>query len=49
MLLEFGQNRQENEHLIVRVKDDRLLGQMEGRGKANYGFKPDETRATSRN
>jgi len=42
MLLEFGQNRQENEHLIVRVQDDRLLGQMEGRRKAKYGFKPDE-------
>ena len=42
MLVEFGQNRQENEHLIIRVKEDRLLGHMEGRGKAKYGFKPDE-------
>ena len=42
MLLEFGQNRQENEHLLVRVSEDRLLGHMEGRGKAKYGFKPDE-------
>lgn len=42
MLLEFGLHQQENEHLIVRVHDDRLLGQMEGRGKAKYGFKPDE-------
>jgi hypothetical protein len=42
MLYEFGQNHQSNEHLIVRVKDDRLLGQMEGRGKAQHGCKPDE-------
>ena len=42
MLLEFGQSRQEHEHLIVRVSEDRLLGHMEGRGKAKYGFKPDE-------
>lgn len=46
MLLEFGQNRQENEHLIVRVNEDRLLGHMEGRGKAKYGPKPDETAQT---
>ena len=26
MLVEFGQNRQENEHLLVRVSDDRLCG-----------------------
>ena len=42
MLVEFGQSRQENEHLIVRVNEDRLLGHMEGRGKARYGPKPDE-------
>jgi hypothetical protein len=42
MLYEFGQHQQANEHLIVRVNDDRLLGQMEGRGKAQYGSKPDE-------
>lgn len=42
MLVEFGQNRQENEHLVVRVNEDRLLGHMEGRGKAKYGPKPDE-------
>ena len=29
MLYEFGQHQQTNEHLIVRVKDDRLLGHME--------------------
>lgn len=46
MLLEFGQNRQENEHLIVRVNEDRLLGHMEGRGKAKYGPKPDEKTQT---
>ena len=34
MLLEFGQKRRENEHLIVRVNDDRLLGHMEMRGKS---------------
>ena len=33
ILVEFGQNRQENEHLIVRVNEDRLLGHMEKRGK----------------
>lgn len=42
MLYEFGQHQQPNEHLIVRVNDDRLLGHMEGRGKAKYGSKPDE-------
>ena len=42
MLLEFGQNRHPNEHLIVRVNDDRLLGHMEGRGKAKYAGKADE-------
>lgn len=42
MLYEFGQNQQPNEHLIVRVNEDRLLGHMEGRGKAKYGSKPDE-------
>lgn len=42
MLYEFGQHQQANEYLIVRVNDDRLLGQMEGRGKAKYGSKPDE-------
>jgi hypothetical protein len=41
MLLEFGQTRQKNEHLVVRVNDDRLLGHMEGRGKAK-GKKGDE-------
>jgi Transposase DDE domain len=46
MLLEFGQNRQKNEHLIVRVSEDRLLGHMEGRGKAKYGPKPDEKAQT---
>jgi hypothetical protein len=42
MLYEFGQNQQPNEHLIVRVNEDRLLGHMEGRGKAKGGAKPDE-------
>ena len=42
MLLEFGQNRQAHEHLIVRVKDNRLLGHMEGRGKAKLAGKADE-------
>lgn len=46
MLLEFGQNRQSNEHLIVRVNDDRLLGHMEGRGKAK-GKKGDEKVTTT--
>jgi hypothetical protein len=42
MLYEFGQHQQANEHLIVRVKDERLLGHMEGRGKAKNGGKADE-------
>ena len=41
MLLEFSQNRQTNEHLIVRVNDDRLLGHMErGVVKLNMLVKP---------
>lgn len=42
MLYEFGQHQQANEHLIIRVKDERLLGHMEGRGKAKGGSKADE-------
>ena len=49
MLYEFGQNQQSNEHLIVRVNEDRLLGHMEGRGKAKYGSKPDEKVLTGNN
>jgi Transposase DDE domain len=48
MLLEFGQAKQANEHLIVRVNDDRLLGHMEGRGRAK-GKKGDEKVQTTQN
>ena len=49
MLLEFGQNHQANEHLIVRVNDDRLLGHMEARGKAKHGGKAHEQVQTLEN
>ncbi|MEZ4919813.1 MAG: IS4 family transposase [Saprospiraceae bacterium] len=42
MLLEFGQNRRKNEHLIVRVNQDRLLGQMQGRGRPRSNHEGDE-------
>ena len=49
MLIEFGQHKQAHEHLIVRAHDDRLLGRMEGRGKAKKGGKGDETVQTGEN
>lgn len=42
MLLEFGQNRQKNEHLIVRVNQDRSLGQMQGRGRPSLNYDGNE-------
>lgn len=41
MLLEFGANRAENEHLLIRVRENRWLGHMEPRGKGKN--KADET------
>lgn len=41
MMLEFGQNRRENEHFIVRSNADRHLGHLPGRGKTPYKGSPD--------
>lgn len=41
MMLEFGRNRQENEHFIIRSNHDRHLGHLPGRGKTPYKGSPD--------
>lgn len=40
MMLEFGQNRQKNEHFILRSNSDRQLGHLPGRGKTPYKGSP---------